>query len=62
MPKPPLARGGGSALALTERFLTAACIFIKVKRSDSAYSWLLYSSTISSTLVSRGLPGRQASA
>lgn len=26
------------------------------------YSWLLYSSTISSTLVSRGLPGRQASA
>ena len=28
----------------------------------TAYSWLLYSSTISSTLVSRGLPGRQASA
>ena len=28
----------------------------------SVYSWLLYSSTISSTLVSRGLPGRQASA
>ena len=26
------------------------------------YSWLLYNATISSTLVSRGLPGRQASA
>ena len=36
--------------------------FIRVRRSGAAYSWLLYSSTISSTLVSRGLPGRQASA
>ena len=31
MPKPPLARGGGSALALTERFLTATCILYKGK-------------------------------
>src|SRR5699024_3483132 len=30
--------------------------------NGQAYSWLRYSSTISSTLVSRGLPGRQASA
>ena len=45
-----------------ERLFYSGLYFIRVKRSGAAYSWLLYSSTISSTLVSRGLPGRQASA
>src|SRR5699024_6471849 len=49
--KAPILLDGGSGLASGLR-----------RRSGQAYSWLRYSSTISSTLVSRGLPGRQASA
>ena len=51
MPKAPILLDGGSGFASGLR-----------SRSGQAYSWLRYSSTISSTLVSRGLPGRQASA
>ena len=51
MPKAPILLDGGSGFASGLR-----------RRSGQAYSWLRYSSTISSTLVSRGLPGRQASA
>ena len=49
--KAPILLDGGSGFASGLR-----------RRSGQAYSWLRYSSTISSTLVSRGLPGRQASA
>ena len=49
--KAPILLDGGSGFASGLR-----------RRSGQGYSWLRYSSTISSTLVSRGLPGRQASA
>ena len=55
------AEGGGQA-ADTGKIGDVEVLDVTAGRTEAGYSWLLYSSTISSTLVSRGLPGRQASA
>lgn len=65
--KPHMTRAKGKSgniktAVVKQCFTTAVYCFTLLKMYGSAYSRLLYSAAISSTEVSRGLPGRQASA